>query len=134
MDNLFRLNRFYRRNGHRGKARPEHRAWWLQQDDDIVAALRLEPQNWGNLLRGMWVAEKLRGEGFGSQLLQRLKQELQAQPCYCLPYSHLTRFYQQQGFIAAQDEAPQPLRQQWQRYCERGEDLQLMKYQPPWDC
>lgn len=131
--NLFRLNRFYRRNGHKGKAHPEDLAWWLEQEGEILAALRLEQHPWGQLLRGMWVSRDHRGQGLGSRLLVETHKQLRASPCYCLPYLHLTEFYNRNGFVETHNSAPQALKNQLQGYTQRGEQLSLMRYQPPCD-
>ncbi len=132
-DNLYKLNRFYKRNGHRGKATTSHQSWWLIHNSDIVAALRLEPHPWGLLLRGMWVATELRGQGFGSQLLCALQPQLSKAPCYCLPYTTQLDFYYRNGFIDARDSAPTALYQQHTHYLARGESLGLLRHQPPCD-
>lgn len=132
-ENLYKLNRFYKRNGHRGKATTSHQAWWLEHNDEIVAALRLEPQPWGLLLRGMWVAAELRGQGFGSQLLCALQPQLSKATCYCLPYTTQLDFYYRNGFIDAHDDAPVTLKQQHRHYLTRGESLGLLRHQPPCD-
>jgi len=132
-ENRYQLNRFYKRNGHRGKATASHQAWWLEHKGNIVAALRLEPHPWGNLLRGMWVATELRGQGLGTYFLTLLKPELVIKECFCLPYKYQQKFYLRNGFINAQASAPCALRQQHRHYTDRGEELGLMQYQPPCD-
>lgn len=132
-NNRYKLNRFYKRNGHHGKATSNHQAWWLEHNGDIVAALRLEPSPWGSLLRGMWVASELRGQGLGAHLLSRLYLQLSATPCFCLPYKQQSGFYHRNGFIDAQSDAPAALRQQHKHYQTRGEELGLLRYQPPCD-
>ncbi|MCV6591048.1 MAG: GNAT family N-acetyltransferase [Marinobacterium sp.] len=132
-ENRFHLNRFYRRNGHRGKARPAHRAWWLEHNDTIMCALRLEPfdteQGTIQLLRGMWAATGSRGQGYGSQLLTVLRHELASMACYCMPYLPQKNFYLRNGFETADQRAPRQLQQKWQHYLNRGEELSLMRYQ-----
>ncbi|MBY4678950.1 GNAT family N-acetyltransferase [Marinobacterium arenosum] len=127
-DQLHLLNRFYKRHGHKGRARAEHRSFALQQQGEIIAALRLEPLPWGQLLRGLWVDKTLRGCGLGARLLQQLHSELIRSPCYCLPFDPQAGFYRKQGFIDARELAPPILYRQWQRYLQRGEQLQLMVY------
>ena len=133
---LFRLNRFYKRNGHRGKASKDHLAYWLEADQTIIAGLRLEPMPWGNLLRGLWVAKQYRGLGAGQKLLNALRTQLSDAPCYYLPYVEQEAFYQRNGFQDAHDTAPADLIKQWRSYLKRGEQLALMHYktdQPPCD-
>ncbi|MGB0466348.1 MAG: GNAT family N-acetyltransferase [Pontibacterium sp.] len=130
-DQLPQLNRFYRRNGHKGKACPEDYAFWLEQKDTIVAAVRFSAYEQGLLMRGLWVHKALRGRGLGQQLLSGCQTFWKQQPCYCFPYAHLQGFYERSGFTQAGNQTPQSLKNQLRRYQQRGQDLILMEYQPP---
>lgn len=130
-DSLYLFNRFYRQNGHKGKARPEHKTWGLTLDSELVTVVRLEPFPWGILLRGLWVHKQHRGKGLGGQLLNLLQQELSSAPCFCLPYSDLIDFYRRHGFEETIQNTPESLLQQWRRYLARGENLKVMQYRPP---
>lgn len=130
-DELYLLNRFYRRNGHKGKANQHDSAFWLRDAKTIVAALRLTPCEYGNLLRGMWVDKAHRGQHLGADLLKGTKDYWGKKRCYCFPYSHLQPFYEISGFILSNHHAPKPLQDQLSRYLHRGEDVVLMEYHPP---
>lgn len=133
-DNRYLLNRFYKHNGHKGKATHTDHAFYLSQQDKILAAVRFEITPDYMLMRGLWVEKNSRGQGLGSNLLKQLIQQMKQQPCYCLPYKEQRQFYLQQFFIDASADAPSQLIQQWQHYQQRGELLDLMRYQPPCDC
>ncbi len=132
-DNLWQLNRFYKRNGHKGKARADDLCFWLEEDEVIVAALRLTPEQEYSLMRGVWVDKQRQREGLGSELIRRSFAFWPTLPCYCFPYAHLERFYHQLGFSNAGStpSPPQKLSMQLTRYRARGEDLLLMgRYLP----
>ena len=80
------------------------------------------------MLRGMHVAPDFQGRGVGSELLRVFASELPARECYCIPFSHLTRFYGRQGF-ERDDEvaAPAFLRERLATYRAEGHDVLLMR-------
>ncbi|MGB0204354.1 MAG: GNAT family N-acetyltransferase [Neptuniibacter sp.] len=131
------LQRFYKRNGHKGKIQPNDRCAWLSEDDEIIAAVRLSPSPQADSdylqLKGLWVAKALRGQGIGGVFLDRLSDFLMqsGKPCYCLAYDHLENFYQSHKFIPiSKDDAPDSLWQRLQRYQSRGNQLKLMQFKP----
>jgi len=100
------------------------------QGTQIVAALRLSPNDNDYLLRSMCVSAELRHQGIGSYLLQQIQTELNAIECYCFPYSHLENFYRSAGFILIDTHsAPPAIRDKFQRYLNNGKDIVLMKHQ-----
>ena len=138
-DNLpvTQLQRFYKRNGHKGKIQANDICAWLSEDDEIIAAVRLSPSPPGDgdylQLKGLWVAKALRGQGIGSVFLARLSDFLlqSGKPCYCLAYDHLEHFYQSHKFIPiSKDSAPDFLWQRLQRYQSKGNQLKLMQFKP----
>jgi len=133
-EQLYQLNRFYRRNGHKGKAKPSDTAFWLEQQGEIIAGVRFSAAENGVLLRGLWVATEKRRQGLGSQLLRDTRTFWQHSTCYCFPYNHLEAFYTHHGFKRLDESTtPAPLDQQLERYLRRGEKVILMAYQPPCD-
>ncbi|WP_372831855.1 GNAT family N-acetyltransferase [Pontibacterium sp.] len=130
-EELYLLNRFYKRNGHKGKADSRDKAYWLKTDDKTIAAVRFTPTAEGTLLRGLWVAQELRGQGLGGILLQACSSYWKQQACYCFPYQHLQEFYAKAGFAPADESTPPQYQKQLIRYQQRGEDLILMQYQLP---
>ncbi len=141
-DQLYRVNRFYKKNGHKGKATPGDIVFWLEQSDQILAAVRFLNTSDGLLLRGLWVHKSQRRSGLGSALLKQTRLVWQQQACYCFPYGHLEDFYSRNGFTLFADRGgnikgthsiPDQLYNQLKSYHQRGEDLLLMGYQPPCD-
>jgi len=126
-EELWRLNRFYKRNGHKGKAREQDSCFWLQEGEQIVAALRLTVEDDFCLMRGLWVDQHRQRQGLGSELIQRSRPYWPDKPCYCFPYAHLQGFYSRLGFSQdTEQRSPQKLRNRLSGYLKRGETLLLM--------
>jgi GNAT superfamily N-acetyltransferase len=80
------------------------------------------------LLRGMRVDPAYQRQGVGSRLLDAFVADLSHAECYCIPYRHLTSFYQRGGFaVIDESEAPAFLVQRIQRYREQGLDVLIMR-------
>lgn len=132
-----RLQRFYKRNGHKGKIQPNDICAWLSSDAAIVAAVRLSPSPQADedyfQLKGLWVAKELRGKGIGGILLQEINQFILRthKPCFCLAYKHLEHFYNAHQYHAVtKTQAPSFLWQRLQRYQNRGNQLQILQLLP----
>lgn len=130
---LFRLNRFYKRHGHKGKAETGDTAFWLKHEKEILAAVRFTTEGDNILLRGLWVHKERRGEGLGSTLLTGCRRYWEKHTCFCYPFSHLDAFYAKHGFLHPDEQAPEHLLRKLRSYQQRGEDVILMQYQPPCD-
>jgi predicted GNAT family N-acyltransferase len=131
------LQRFYKRNGHKGKIQANDICAWLIEGDEIIAAVRLSPSPQAESdflqLKGLWVAKELRGQGIGGVFLKMLSDFLiqSDKPCYCLAYDHLEHFYQSHKFIPiCREDAPDSLWQSFQRYKNKGNHFKLMKFKP----
>ncbi|MFY0676802.1 MAG: GNAT family N-acetyltransferase [Neptuniibacter sp.] len=130
------IQKFYKRNGHKGRIEVGDTCAWLTTNHSIVAALRLSLSSTSEdflLLRGLWVEKALRGQSLGSNLLKQVTRYLHENrmPCYCLAYPHLEAFYQANGFITISDgEAPTALAQRFNRYKRRGDSLIIMQLKP----
>ena len=131
---LFRLNRFYKRNGHKGKVDTGDTAFWLQDEKEILAAVRFTADGDNLLLRGLWVHKERRGEGLGSMLLTGCRHYWEKHTCFCYPYNHLEAFYAKHGFAHPDEQAPEHLIRKLQSYQQRGEQVILMRHQLPCDC
>lgn len=100
-----------------------------RQNNEVIAALRLCDNDNIWLLRSMCVAEACRGQGVGSFMLLHLNKVFSEKTVYCFPYVHLQDFYQRAGFIDIPLEAaPEMIRQQFNRYADKGKKIVLMKY------
>ncbi|WP_062269649.1 GNAT family N-acetyltransferase [Endozoicomonas arenosclerae] len=123
-------NRFFKENGHKGKARSNERVFILRDGKPIVAALRATPKADGYLLRSVWVQIGRRSEGLGSQLVKTTLEQLSPSPCWCYPYNHLEAFYAHLGFQkTSPDEAPSEISGPYLSYLNKGESFLLMAYQ-----
>ena len=123
------VNRFYKANGHKGKAKGNERVFVLEQNSNIVAALRACPEENGYWLRSVWVALPLRGQKLGSQLLKQAVLELSPAPSWCYPYDHLKKFYLQSGFKEiALETTPDSIQSRYLTYCKKQPELLLMIY------
>ena len=130
---LFRLNRFYKRNGHKGKAVPDDTAFYLKDEKEILAAVRFTTEQDNLLLRGLWVHKERRGEGLGSALLIGCRHHWEKHTCFCYPFGHLEAFYAKHGFSHPDEQVPTYLLRKLKSYQQRGEQVILMQYQPPCD-
>ena len=131
------LQKFYKKNDHKGRIEVGDICAWLSANNSIVAALRLSPSLTSEedflLLRGLWVAKVLRGQSLGSDLLKQVTRYLHKNrmSCYCLTYPHLKAFYLANGFIAISgEEAPATLAQRFKRYKKRGDRFIIMQLNP----
>jgi len=123
------VNRFYKANGHKGKARGNETIYVIRDQQMIVAAVRLCPKQEGWLLRSLWVARERRGEGIGSILIKDVMARPEHTPCWCYPYDHLTAFYESAGFILLTvKEAPEDISGPFEAYQKKGNRILLMGY------
>lgn len=130
---LFLLNRFYKRNRHKGKADTDDTAFWLKDENEILAAVRCTTYGNITLLRGLWVHKERRREGLGTILLTGCRHHWEKHNCFCFPFSHLEAFYEKNGFSYPREQVPTHLLQKLQSYQQRGEQVILMQYQLPCD-
>ena len=126
------VNRFYKENGHKGKARGGERVFTLTVNGSIQAALRACPDADGYLLRGVWVAISQRNQGLGSALLKNVLTVLSPKPCWCFPYGHLKAFYQRAGFSEPKaTEVPTAINTRYQGYKVKQPGLLVMSHCTP---
>jgi N-acetylglutamate synthase-like GNAT family acetyltransferase len=126
------VNRFFRDNLHKGKARSNERVFILRDEGKIVAALRACPKANGYLLRSVWVDVNRRQKGFGHSLVSQTLKSLEPAQCWCYPYDHLLSFYQALGFLlVTPDQVPPEIASPYLSYRNKGQQLLLMTYIPP---
>jgi predicted N-acetyltransferase YhbS len=71
----------------------------------VVGVVRLcRVEDWV-MLRGMDIQSAYRRQGLGTRMLRALEQHMHNSDCYCIPWAHLTIFYEQIGFRAVSGEA-----------------------------
>ncbi|MGR5150213.1 GNAT family N-acetyltransferase [Photobacterium alginatilyticum] len=129
-DESFRgeLNQFYRELGyHSGWSRSE-RAFIATNDDEIVGSVKVEVVNGFSVLRGMYVAKGYQGNGCGTEFLKHIEPILNETISYCMPFSHLGKFYGQIGFQPVNpDSFPEYLAQRYRGYEEKGFQIIAMR-------
>lgn len=120
--------RLYRATGYSGRVDVENdRALVALTGDVLVGVVRLCREHHVTVLRGMRVAASFQRRGVGTALLRGLEPLLTAQDCYCLPFSHLERFYALIGFQPMQDgEVPSFLAARTERYRSKGAAISPM--------
>jgi N-acetylglutamate synthase-like GNAT family acetyltransferase len=122
---------FYEKHGSQGRARPDDLFFLYFEDKNLLGCVRFCLEEGKALLRTMMVDETARRKKIGSQLLYAFENYLiknNITETYCLPYSHLEKFYGQIGFKkAAQDEIPPFLSERLQNYLAKGKYFICMK-------
>jgi hypothetical protein len=92
------------------------------EDGKVVGVLRLCLEESHQVLRTVQVTESLR------RMLDLVPPLLQPRPCFCLPYSHLIRFYGRIGFVPIPTpKAPEHLQTRLAGYLAKGEDMLVMR-------
>ena len=120
------VNQFYKRVYKKGLASKDERVFILKEKA-IICSARLKKLNKQLLLTGVACAPEFRGQGYASQLINKLLL-LQEQPVYCFPYTHLQPFYSRLGFVQADSQsAPEIISQKFYAY-SKNRDLLLMVY------
>lgn len=132
-DDLGAVQSFYSSVSYSAGLNAADRILVARQARSIVAAVRLSLEADTLVLRGMYVAESLRGTGVGSKLLDRVSTEIGSSVCYCVPYTHLEGFYSRIGFqVCGGEEVPEFLAVRKKRYASAGREVTIMKRPGGW--
>ena len=130
---LAAVQSFYSSVGYSGGPNADDRVLYASQARSIVAAVRLSSEADTLVLRGMYVAEPLRGAGIGSKLLERISAEIASSACWCIPYTHLEGFYSRIGFsVCERGEIPEFLAARKKRYASTGREVTIMQRPEGW--
>jgi len=130
---LAAVRSFYSSVGYNGGLSADDRILYASQARSIVAAVRLSTEADTLVLRGMYVAESLRGAGIGSKLLERISAEIASSSCWCIPYTHLEGFYSRIGFgVFERGEIPEFLAARKKRYVSAGREVTIMQRPEGW--
>lgn len=123
------VNKFYRAEGERGKVRGDDRCAVIKSAaGEILAAACLRPVDDAELLMGMAVAQKHRGQGYARLLLQTMAGDF-SHRTHTFSYSNLTTFYASEGFQeTAISNLPEALRRRFISYQDQGRDIVAMQY------
>ncbi len=118
---------FYHQCNYSGVISKEDTILIAQLEEKIVGAVRLCPNNGFVVLRGMQVLAPFQRQGIGTQMLQACVQQLVDQVCYCIPWQHLSSFYQQVDFQEVSPvSVPVLLQERFDDYISKGMKVILM--------
>ena len=124
------VNNFYSSLGSQGQARDFDRFFLAYQNDKLLGCVRFCNEEGVSLLRTMMIESSARRMKIGSRLLLKFEEYLeehQIKRTYCLPYSHLEKFYGQIGFKKLQGESvPDFLENRLEGYKSKGLDCICM--------
>jgi GNAT superfamily N-acetyltransferase len=121
-------NDFYQSCESAGRAQPGDRILFAETASEIMGLVRLCPENGHLILRGMRVRSDQQRRGVGRQLLFAAEEWIGDAECFCLPYTHLERFYGTIGFKLVPPEAlPKYLQNRMAQYSGRGLSIIGMK-------
>jgi N-acetylglutamate synthase-like GNAT family acetyltransferase len=121
------VNKFYKVNRARGKAKGNERVWVVKDKGEIVGAARVADISGHDFLTGVVVAGAYQRQGIAAALVAAVVKS-QEKPCYTFPYGHLVGLYQRLGFgEVAADELPKPLLSRFGRYQGQGRDIVVMR-------
>lgn len=126
-EDLQRALEFYARRGYGGGIAAEDTVLLAGRDGDLVANVRLAPEEGEIVLRGMQVHPSFQRRGIGKQLLAAVARELGNRSCFCIPYTHLREFYGGIGFVTiGPAQAPPFLRRRVEGYRDRGDGKEFL--------
>lgn len=119
---------FYKSVGYSGGIRDSDIVIISHQDSDVVGMTRLCREEGVFVLRGLYVAEALRGTGIGTKLLQAASKTIGKRECWGVPFRNLVKFYSSAGFIECKESgAPAFLVVRSKKYISEGMDVVLVK-------
>lgn len=119
---------FYSRVGYGCEIDPDDKLLIAREGQSVIAAVRLCREFDITVLRGMFVAEKRRGGGIGTRVLDSISAEIGSSECWCLPYAHLVNFYSRIGFRVCEDGTIPPfLAGRRNKYNAGGKNVVVMK-------
>jgi N-acetylglutamate synthase-like GNAT family acetyltransferase len=132
VEDLPRIRQFYADRQYGGGVQPQDTVLVAEVDGGLVGLVRLAPEHGTLVLRGMQVHPSFQRQGIGTRILAVLADELGEQPCFCIPYAHLTDFYARIGFGASEPErAPPFLAERLESYRARGDGKEYVLMHRP---
>lgn len=100
----------------------------IRDQGNLIGAVILATENGTSVLRGMQIHAEFQRKGYGSLLLEEFRKLVLKEECYCLPYTHLEKFYSMIGFKRMDPKiAPDFLQNRWKDYCDRAMDVIIMR-------
>ena len=123
-----RIRAAYTAWGYIGCVAPDDVVYIAERGEALLGVVRRTLEHEVTMLRGMYIAPTEQRHGIGSQLLNAFVAELHDVECYCVPLSHLRKFYGRAGFGPSTDTAaPEFLRERVTTYRGRGLDVLIMR-------
>ena len=117
----------YEECGYQGRIAPDDFVLIAEEHESLVGAVRLCSEEGLTLLRGFFLLPSHCGHGLGSKMLLALLPHLYGRICYCIPFTHLSRFYALAGFVEISPEkVPQFLHHRLESYRSQGHKVLLM--------
>jgi GNAT superfamily N-acetyltransferase len=121
------VNKFYKVNRARGKAKGNERVWVVKDKGEIVGAARVADISGHDFLTGVQVAASHQRRGVAAALVGQIV-NTQQKPCFTFPYGHLVGLYQKLGFVEVDvSEWPKPIEMRFERYKGQGRDIVVMR-------
>jgi N-acetylglutamate synthase-like GNAT family acetyltransferase len=118
------VDAFYERNGSVARARPDDVFFLAMKGDTLIGCVRYCVENDTPMLRTMRVDASYQRRGVGLALLASFAaylDERNIRRVFCLPYSHLERFYGRIGFVRVpMHEVPRFLQERLHEYDPTG--------------
>lgn len=122
------VNKFYKQNRARGKAKGNETVWVVKYCGSIIAAARIADISGHDFLTGVQVAQEFQRQGIAGKLIGEMLKGRQ-KPVYTFPYQYLVSMYKRLGFeLCTPEELPKPLQQRFERYQAQGRDITAAVY------
>lgn len=122
------LNQFYCEQGYHSGWGSSERAFIATNNGEIIGSVKIEVNNGFSVLRGMYIAKDYQGDGVGTEFLKHIEPILNKTTSYCMPFSHLGKFYEQIGFQAVSpDSFPEYLAKRYHGYENKGYRIIAMR-------
>jgi len=129
---LAQVRAFYEQVGYGGGVSAADTVLAALAGERVLGAVRLCEEHGVIVLRGMVVAPDCLRQGIGRALLARCVPWLDRGEAFCLPYDHLTGFYNEAGFEpVTRDAVPPFLRARLAGYLANGQRVLAMRRPAP---
>ena len=121
------IDKFYANEGYHSGWSENERAFICLSEKQIIGCVKLEFREKVIVLRGMYIASNFQKKQVGTKLLKFIEPILNESKSYCIPFSHLTRFYNKINFMDAKlENIPRFLFERYKSYQEKGYNVKVM--------